>query len=159
MWHMEVPGLGVELELQLPAYATATATPDLTCICDLNRSLQQHQILNPWARPGFLTRWATMGTPMEFPCGMWVKDPSLSLQQLRSLLWLGFDPWPGNFHMPQEQQKKKKKKRIRGRVSNKYWHMNVHRGIILSSQKLKTTQMSIHCWQNKQIVTYPYNGI
>ena len=25
----------------------------------------------------------------------WVKDLVLSL------LWLGFDPWPGNFHMPQ----------------------------------------------------------
>ena len=28
----------------------------------------------------------------------WVKDPALSLQQLRLLLWLGFDPWPRNFH-------------------------------------------------------------
>ena len=28
-----------------------------------------------------------------------VKDPELSLQQLGSLLWLRFDPWPGNFHM------------------------------------------------------------
>ena len=26
----------------------------------------------------------------------WVKDPVLSLQQLGH----GFDPWPGNFHMP-----------------------------------------------------------
>ena len=30
-----------------------------------------------------------------------VKDPVLSLQQLVSLLWHEFDPWPGNFHMPQ----------------------------------------------------------
>ena len=30
-----------------------------------------------------------------------VKDPAFSLQWLRSLLWLGFDPQPGNFHMPQ----------------------------------------------------------
>ena len=27
-----------------------------------------------------------------------VKDLALSLQQLRSLLWLQFDPWPRNFH-------------------------------------------------------------
>ena len=45
-----------------------------------------------------------------------VKGPALSLQQLRSLLWLRFDPWPGNFHMPQAQplhltKKKKKKKK------------------------------------------------
>ena len=30
-----------------------------------------------------------------------VKDPALSLQWLRSLLWRGFDPWPRNFRMPQ----------------------------------------------------------
>ena len=30
----------------------------------------------------------------------WVKDPALPLLWLRLLLWRGFDPWPGNFHMP-----------------------------------------------------------
>ena len=30
----------------------------------------------------------------------WVKDPALSLQWLRLLLWHGFDPWPRNFHVP-----------------------------------------------------------
>ena len=39
LWHMEVPGLGVELELQLPAYATATAMLNPSHICDLPRSL------------------------------------------------------------------------------------------------------------------------
>ena len=39
----------------------------------------------------------------------WVKDPALSLQVLRSLLYHGFDPWPGNFHMPQAQPKKGEK--------------------------------------------------
>ena len=39
-----------------------------------------------------------------------VKDPVLSLQQLGLLLWCGFNPWPGNFHMPWVQKKKKKKK-------------------------------------------------
>ena len=38
----------------------------------------------------------------------WVKDPVLSLQQLRSVLWRGFDPWPQNFSMTLEQPKKKK---------------------------------------------------
>ena len=28
-----------------------------------------------------------------------VKDPALSPQQLGLLLWRGFDPWPGNFHV------------------------------------------------------------
>ena len=44
---MEVPRLGVESELQLQTYTTATAVPDLSQICDLYHSSQQHQILNP----------------------------------------------------------------------------------------------------------------
>ena len=45
--HMEVPRLGVESELQLQVYTTATAMQDLSCICDLPYSSQQHRILNP----------------------------------------------------------------------------------------------------------------
>ena len=44
--HLEVPGLRVELELPLPAYTAATATLDLSCVCDLYHSSQQHRILN-----------------------------------------------------------------------------------------------------------------
>ena len=33
----------------------------------------------------------------------WVKDLILSLQQLRSLLWCGLDPWPRNFSVPKVQ--------------------------------------------------------
>ena len=44
---MEVPRLGVQLEPQLPAYATAAGTQDPSHVCDLQRSSQQHQILNP----------------------------------------------------------------------------------------------------------------
>ena len=33
----------------------------------------------------------------------WVKDPALSL------LWPGFIPWLGNFHMPWAQPKEKRK--------------------------------------------------
>ena len=40
-----------------------------------------------------------------------VKDPAMSLQQLRLLLWFGFDPWPGNFHMPWVQPKTNKQKK------------------------------------------------
>ena len=38
-----------------------------------------------------------------------VKDAMLSLLQLRSLLWCGFDPWPRNFHMLLAWPKRKKK--------------------------------------------------
>ena len=44
--HMEVPRLQVESELQLLAYSTAIATWDLSHICDLHHSSQQHRILN-----------------------------------------------------------------------------------------------------------------
>ena len=40
----------------------------------------------------------------------WVKDLVLSVQQLWSLLGSGFDPWPGNFHIPWVMKEKKKKK-------------------------------------------------
>ena len=40
---------------------------------------------------------------MEFPGGLTVEDPVLSL------LWLRFNPWPENFCMLQAQAKKKKK--------------------------------------------------
>ena len=45
--HMEIPRLGVESELQLLGYTIATAMWDLSCICDLYRSSQQHRIPNP----------------------------------------------------------------------------------------------------------------
>ena len=41
----------------------------------------------------------------ELPGGRAVKDPVLSLP------WHRFDPWPGNFCMPQVQPKKKMKKK------------------------------------------------
>ena len=52
---MAIPRLGVESELQLPATATATTLPDLSHICDLHCSLEQHQILNPLSETRDLT--------------------------------------------------------------------------------------------------------
>ena len=43
--------------------------------------------------------------------GQQVKDPALSLPWLGPLLRSGFDPWPGNIHVPQAQPKKKEGKR------------------------------------------------
>ena len=47
---MEVPRLGVESELQLLVYARATARWDLSRVCNLHHSSQQHWILNPLSR-------------------------------------------------------------------------------------------------------------
>ena len=47
LWHMEVPGVGVELELQLLTCTTATGMSDLSHDCDLHHSSLQRWILNP----------------------------------------------------------------------------------------------------------------
>ena len=47
---MEVSRLGVKLELQPLAYATATAIPDLSRVCNVHHSAQQHLILNPLSK-------------------------------------------------------------------------------------------------------------
>ena len=51
-----------------------------------------------------------------------VKDPVWSLQQLESLLWLGFNPCPRNFHMQSAQPKtkqNKQKKKVPSNVKDK----------------------------------------
>ena len=55
LWHVGVPRLGAESELPLPAYTTATATPDLSHVCDLQHSSQQHWIPNPLSEAKDLT--------------------------------------------------------------------------------------------------------
>ena len=39
----------------------------------------------------------------------WVNDPALPRFWLKPQMWLKFDPWPGNFHMPPIQPKNEKK--------------------------------------------------
>ena len=39
-----------------------------------------------------------------------VKYPALSMP------WLGFDPWPRNFHKPQERPKEKKREREKSKT-------------------------------------------
>ena len=46
-WHMEVPGLGVQLVLQLLAYTTAKAMQNLNPVFNLHHSSWQHQIPDP----------------------------------------------------------------------------------------------------------------
>ena len=53
---MEVPRLGVPSEQQLPVYTTAPATRVPRRICDLQRSSQQHWILNPRSKARDRTR-------------------------------------------------------------------------------------------------------
>ena len=83
LWHMEVPRLGVELELQLPAYSIATAMWDPSQVCNLHRSSQQCQILDPLSKARNRThilmdtsqipfQCTSMGTPLDFhSCENW----------------------------------------------------------------------------------------
>ena len=45
----------------------------------------------------------------EFPGGLVAKDSALSLLWIRSLLWRGFNSWPGSFCMLQMQAPPPKK--------------------------------------------------
>ena len=45
------------------------------------------------------------------------------------------------------------------RFQSVYSYIYVHSSFLCNSQKLETFQTPINRWMNKQIVTYPYNGI
>ena len=53
-----------------------------------------------------------------------VKDPVL-LQWCGTLLWLWFDPWPGNFHMRQAWPKKPKKSKCLTVAYTPQCHLNM----------------------------------
>ena len=83
---VQVPRLGAESERKLPAFAIATATPDLSCVCDLYYSSQQHWIPNPLSRArdrthfpmdaiGFITaepQWELLDFEL---CSGWERKP------------------------------------------------------------------------------------
>ena len=57
-----------------------------------------------------------------------VKDLALSTVWLGSPLWQGFDPWPGNSHIPWTWPKKAKNKQTKKLVEDKYKNNNDHLG-------------------------------
>ena len=46
----------------------------------------------------------------------WAKNPVLLQLWCQSQVWLGCNPWPGNFHMPQVWLEKKKKNHLKGQM-------------------------------------------
>ena len=94
---------------------------------------------------------------LAFLGGLSVKDPSLSL------LWLGFDPWPGNFHLLWTCQNKKRpsyltsgyiSKGSKITILKKYLYFHVHSSITHNSQGVETTKVSLNRWMNKANVVY-----
>ena len=59
----------------------------------------------------------------SFLVAQWTKDPALSLQWFRSLMWCRFYLWPGNVYMLQVWGKKRKKERKKGRKKNVYMYV------------------------------------
>ena len=64
------------------------------------------------------------------------KDLVLSLQRLGLLLWCGFKPWPGNFHVLQMQPKKKKKRER----ENKLLSMGLGNDLLTMTSKAQATK-------------------
>ena len=84
-----------------------TGTPGSISCKDVN-SLGRGLLCSVWG----LEQKAARGVPVV---AQRVKDPALSLQQLRSLLWHRFDPWPRTFKCCRcGQKKRKEKKRKKG---------------------------------------------
>ena len=59
-----------------------------------------------------------MGSSLVAP---WVEDLVLSLLQLGSLVWFGFNPWPKNFYMPWVWPKNNFLKVITKDVEGQHW--------------------------------------
>ena len=81
-----------------------------------------------------------------------VKEPVLLQLWYRSQLWLGFSPWPRNFHMPPVQTKKEKKKKryspIIGQGRTVY-EFQINNPIVLQKAVWKFLVTSVICLQKK----------
>ena len=63
-------------------------------------SIQEHKIYDKYLlnRYVYCLYKTHLPTPRVVLWHTALNDPALSFQQLRSLLWYGFHPWPRNFH-------------------------------------------------------------
>ena len=117
-WHMEVPGPGTEPEPQLSPVAlnplplggnwTCTSAVPSCCGGALNplcHGGNSHLYLRN--RPQGNSLVAVVVVVVVVLPG--IKDLALSLQWLGLLLWCRFNPWPRNFHLPQEHPTTTKK--------------------------------------------------
>ena len=98
--HMGVPRLGGKLELQLLTYATDTATWNLSCICSLYHSSQQHQILNPLSETKGQT-CVLMDTSWIYYCWPWWELPQKAFlpKEIRKRMKgkIDYSFWPSFF--------------------------------------------------------------
>ena len=87
----------------------------INSILQVGKQSQREEVTSQGCKGSFTSQW--LWDPLPFQrhdlaatgaSDKWVKDPALSLQQLRLLLWLRLNTWPRNFHMLWVQKKKKK---------------------------------------------------
>ena len=74
----------------------------------------------------------------------WVKDLELLQLWHRSKLWLGFDPWPRNFHVPWVQPKKKEKKKEKKVLIRTIYFTSIRKAKI--KDKTKQNKNTGMCW-------------
>ena len=86
----------------------------------------------------------------KFPGDLAFKDLALSLWWLGSPLWLGFDPWPGSFCMPQTQPKKKGIPAVAQWVNDPACHCGGTSSIFLLAQWIKDPVL-LQLWCRSQL--------
>ena len=75
-------------------------------------------VKNYWVGSPAVAKWvknltAVVEVQVQFPAWcLGLRDPALLQLWHRSQLWLTFNAWPGNFHMPQAQAFKKERERL-----------------------------------------------
>ena len=79
---------------------------------------------------------------------LWIKDPVLSLQSLRLLLWYRFDLGPGSFHVPQVRPKIKEKtnKKTKQRLNIVLKQTSKRQSKSFCAVKQGSTEASVHIY-------------
>ena len=78
----------------------------------------------------------------EFPSGLVVKDLALSL------LWLRFNPWPGNFHVLQAQPKNQKE-------TDKTIYPSLHHSfLVLITVNFRSKHLENKVYENAHMCTH-----
>ena len=113
---------------------------------------------------GFVSYLRRSSQTQSCSVAQWVKDLVLSLLWLCSMLWCGFNPWPGNVTMPPEWQKKKKKDLPNANVVfknsffsgifKKFLYLNIWSILNLSWSEVWGMDLTFSFWLSSDVLFY-----